>query len=108
MNIAITIPQKIPWKEYEKELRAAENGSILNYKVRSFPKVEVGAKCYIVYKGIVKGWMKITGFSEKEFTCDITGKHWKGKFVERAGKFHAVKPTPMAGFRGYRYVDELG
>ncbi|MFW6233307.1 MAG: hypothetical protein ACOC3Z_01445 [Nanoarchaeota archaeon] len=107
MDIIITLPSSIRWEEYEKELNWVKDGkNVLNFKVNHFPKLaKVGDKCYLNYKGNIIGWMYITGLSEKEFTCDVTGKVWKGKFIERSGKFNKIKPLPMKGFQGFRYFN---
>ncbi len=102
-DIIITIPKSIKWSDYEKELEAARNGEIMNYKVNSWPKTEIGRKCYIVHDGKLKGYMIISGMGEKEFTCTTTGQRWKGKFIERTGKFYPVPPVEMKGFQGFRY-----
>jgi len=104
-DIIITIPAKIEWEDYKKELSKVENGvGILNFKVSKFPKdAHVGNKCYVVHRGFIKGYMIISGFSEKNFKCQITGKKWVGKFIERTGKFHYIEPEPMYGFQGFRY-----
>lgn len=105
-DIVITIPKAIKWEVYEKELEAAENGETMNFKVRHFPNTKPGSKCYVCHDGFIKGWMKISKLSEKEFDCTTTGKTWKGKFVERTGKFNALdEPIPMKGFRGFKYFD---
>ena len=105
-DIIITIPAKIEWSDYEKELDRVENNknSILNFKVSKFPKdTHVGNKCYVVHRGFIKGYMLISGFSEKNFKCEITGKKWIGNFIERTGKFYRTRPQPMKGFQGFRY-----
>ena len=104
MDIIITIPKGTSWDDYKKELVAAENGEIMNFKVTNFPtKASVGSKCYVVYDGKVMGYMLISGMSEKSFVCSTTGKHWDGKFIERSGKFYPTDPVEMPGFRGFRY-----
>ncbi len=105
MDIVITIPSSIEWDEYKKELDSVIDGkNVLNFKVSNFPKMcKVGDKCYLNYKGYVKGWMTIVGFSDKNFICNTTGKDWSGKFIERSGPFHEIKPIPMKGFQGFRY-----
>ena len=103
-DIIVTLPKKIKWEEYQKELKNAEKGDILNFKVNSFPKTKVGNKCYLLHDGEIKGYMKISGLKEKDFTCTTTGKKWKGKFIERTGKFYELKEKiQMKGFQGYRY-----
>lgn len=105
-DIVITIPKSISWKDYEKELAAVKDGSmVLNFKTANFPNTKVGNKCYIVHDGEIKGWMKIVGMDEKEFTCETTGKTWKGKFIQRSGPFHYIPPIEMKGFQGFRYVN---
>lgn len=102
-DIIITIPKSIKWSDYQKELQAAEAGEIMNFKVNNFPKTKVGNKCYVLHDGSIKGYMVISGLSEKDFTCTTTGKEWVGKFIERTGKFYPITPVPMKGFQGFRY-----
>ena len=107
-SLIITLPSTIKWGDYEKELKKTANYKHnLNFKVHNFPKgVHVGDKCYIVHNGVIKGWMEIVGFSEKEFNCTTTGKKWDGKFIERSGPFHYLNKTiPYKGFQGFRYFD---
>lgn len=102
-DIIITIPKLVKWSEYKHELNAAENGEILNFKVNHFPKTDIGNKCYICYNGNIIGYHIICGKSEKEFQCTTTGNMWKGKFIERTGKFYNITPIPYKGFQGFRY-----
>lgn len=105
-DIIITLPKETRWEDYEKELEAVKDGKeVMNFKVGSFPnQTSVGSKCYLAHQGVIKGWMEIVGLSEKEFTCSTTGREWKGKFIERSGKFHKIDPPiPMKGFQGFRY-----
>jgi hypothetical protein len=104
-DIIITIPKNISWEDYKKELDRAEQGEILNFKVSNFPKTNKGAKCYICHDGYIKGYMIISGFSENEFNCTTTGKHWKGKFIQRTGKFYPINPIQYKGFQGFRYFN---
>lgn len=102
-DIIITIPRGISWEEYEMELKAAKNGEIMNFKVNAFPKTAIGKKCYIVHRGFIRGYMIISGFSSKKFTCSTTGKEWEGKFIERTGDFFPINSIKMIGFQGFRY-----
>lgn len=105
-DIIVTLPKTISWDDYKKELKSVEDYShVMNFKVNHFPKTNIGAKCYLVYKGELIGWMKIVGMKEKDFTCSTTGKKWSGKFIERSGPFHKISPTPMKGFQGFRYMN---
>lgn len=105
LAIVITLPAKIEWSDYEKELLAAASGETLNFKVSHFPTdVSVGSKCYLVHRGYIRGWMTISGFSTKRFQCTTTGKWFDGKFIERTGAFHYLdEKLPMNGFQGFRY-----
>ena len=105
-DIIVTLPKNISWSDYKKELDAVSDySSVINFKVNAFPKTKKGNKCYLVHCGNIVGWMEIVGLSEKKFTCSITGKEWSGKFIERSGPFHYIKPIPMKGFQGFRYFD---
>jgi len=105
-NIIITIPKSVKWEDYQKEIdTVADRSYVMNFKVNGFPKVNIGARCYLIHNGFIKGWMEIVGFSEKDFVCYTTLNEWKGKFIERSGKFHELKnPIPMKGFQGFRYI----
>lgn len=105
-DIIITIPKTIKWSEYQKELEAAENGEILNFKVNILPKTKIGNRCYICYDGNIIGYHIISGITNKEFKCSTTGKDWKGNFIERTGKFHEINKIPMKGFQGFRYFNK--
>ncbi len=86
-DIVITIPKNIKWIDYEKELLAAKNGAIMNFKVPFLPKNDiVGSKCYLCYNGYIIGYMYICGVSDKGFKCTSTGKQWDCNFLERAGE----------------------
>ena len=104
--IVIPPPSNIEWSDYEKELATVSDGrQSLNFKVSNFPKgIKVGSKCYLVHRGFVVGWMRVSGMSEKTFRCSTTGKTWSGKFIERSGPFHyRDEEIPMKGFQGFRY-----
>ena len=105
-DVIATLPKTIKWSDYEKELEAVKNGNnVMNFKVSSFPNTAPGNKFYIVHDGFIKGWMKIVGLSEENFTCSTTGKKWSGKFVQRSGPFNYIEPIPMKGFQGFRYYN---
>jgi hypothetical protein len=107
-DIMITIPATTDWEtEYAKEIAAAAAGEIMNYKIHNSPKfIDKTSRCYVTHKGVVKGWMQVLGLVyNNTFTCSTTGEEWEGNFIQRTGEFHPVKPAPMPGFRGFRYVD---
>jgi len=106
-DIIITLPAKIEWNEYQKELDMVKDGTnVLNFKVSYFPKeTGIGSKCYLIHRGVIKGWMLIVGFEEKDFVCEVTGNKWSGKFIQRSGMFYPISPIPMKGFQGFRYFN---
>ena len=105
-DIVITLPSKIKWSDYEKELNAVKDESqVINFKVSFLPKCKP-EKVYICYKGNIIGWMKCCGMIDgKSFDCTTTGEHWEGKFIQRTGEFHKIEPIPMKGFQGFRYFE---
>ena len=107
-NIIITIPKTIKWEDYKKELDNAEKGDIMNFKVPFLPKIPIiGNKCYVVYKGFIKGYMIISGvIDNSNFNCTTTGQNWSGKFIQRTGKFYYLtEEIPYKGFQGWRYYE---
>lgn len=108
--ICITLPSKIEWADYEKELAAVADGSqVMNFKVPFLPK-EHCRRCYVAWRGEIIGWMTICGtVSGHSFKCTTTGKGWDGKFIQRTGEFHYLPdPKPkMKGFQGWRYIEEI-
>lgn len=106
-DIIITLPSKVKWEEYEKELEAVKDGeNVLNFKVPYLPKeTEVGKRCYLAHNGYIRGWMEIVGLILNDFTCQITGKKWSGNFIQRSGPFNKITPIPMKGFQGFRYFN---
>ena len=107
MDIIITLPAKIEWSDYQKEIEKVTNSDeFMFFKVASFPKnTVVGERCYIVHRGYIKGWMKIAYIGNHDFVCSTTGKTWEGKFIARNGKFNPIAPIKMKGFQNWRYYN---
>jgi len=103
----LTVPKTTAWSDYQRELAAVADGSVvMNYRVRFFPKgMQAGDRCYVVHDGRVRGWMKVVGLVDApdEWTCTTTGRRWPpGRYIQRSGPFHAVDGPEMTGFRGVR------
>lgn len=107
MDIIVTLPAKIKFSDYQKELDETAKGGTINFKVGFLPKnSKVNDKCYLVHRGFIIGYMLIAGFSNKSFVCTTTGKKWTGNFIERYGKFYKLAvPIPYKGFQGWKYFD---
>lgn len=107
-DIVITLPSKIEWEDYKKEIEAvADWKQVMNFKVPFLPKDKNIDRCYVCHRGKVVGWMKVVGLSEDtSFNCTTTGKGWSGKFIQRSGPFHYLNnPRDFRGFQGWRYYD---
>lgn len=107
MDWIITLPQRVEWLDYERELAAVtDRTSVLNYRVHRAPKaMRPGDRCFLVWRGRVRGWMEIVGVVEhpQGFTCQTTGVYWRpGIYIQRAGEFHLIDGPVMLGFRGVR------
>ena len=112
MNIIITIPKKIKWEDYKKELETVVDGSqMMLFKIPFKPKHDLkGNRCYVCYNGCIQGWMEIVDVIYSDgFTCSTTGTVWpEGWYICRSGKFHLMEDMVlMKGFRGIRYVGDM-
>ena len=110
--ICITLPSKIKWSDYQKELEKVKYGDYqMNFKLPTIPKkVHIGDRCYICHKGKLIGWMQIVDIKQlNDFDCLTTGTHWKsGCYICRSGKFHYLtQDISMKGFQGYKYINEI-
>lgn len=104
----VTLPKAVEWADYQQELDAvADGGSALNYRINGPLKdLEPGDRCFLIWRGQVRGWMAITGivYHPDGFTCSTTGRRWPaGYYLQRSGPFHAVENGPaIRGFQGVR------
>lgn len=109
MDWMITIPKKIKWSDYEKELEVVKDRSqVMLFKVPPhFKSAQLGERCYVVYDGKIKGWMHIEGLVHilNDWTCSTTGKVWsKGRYLQRSGPFYPIQEIDQKGFQGIRRV----
>jgi hypothetical protein len=105
----ITLPMHVDWNEYmrdEVEPAQCDPGLMLNFRVSNPPRaMATGDRCYIVWRGRVRGWMTIAGVKHwpEGFHCLATREEWApGKYIQRGGIFHAVSGPSMRGFQGVR------
>jgi len=103
----VTVPKTTRWDDYEAELIAVADGkSFINYRTRYFPKDMCGGhRCFTVWNGRVRGWMKIVGlwYCQRSWVCETTGAVWQpGEYIQRSGPFYTVEGPEMKGFRGVR------
>lgn len=104
MDWIITLPKTVKWVDYEHELRAAEAGSVLSYRVPFKAGVAKGDRVFVVWYGRVRGFMTATGTVYlDQLICSTTGAEWRpGWYVQRTGRFFAFDGCAMKGFRGIR------
>lgn len=106
----VTLPQTVEWEDYEKELKAVEKSKypgdpVMNYRLPYKPKAQPGDRCFVVWRGKIRGWMNIVGVQHypEGFQCTTTGNFWKpGWYLQRAGWFCEQDGPEMKGFRGLR------
>lgn len=107
-DVMVTLPAGGEWVDYQRELAAAAQGGVLAYRVPTLPtQPVVGGRCYLVHRGLVRGWMPLVAAQEisRNFTCDVTGTVWEaGKYLLRSGEFHLLNPVAQRGFQGWKYV----
>lgn len=109
-HIILTVPAKVSWNLLEAEFARCEQWSESKlFRVAYLPRSGnvVGAKCYVVHQGQVRGWIAITALiANKRFRCTTTGEVYDGTFIECSGPFSYQKePIYMKGFQGWRYYN---
>lgn len=102
----ITIPKTVKWEDYEKEIAQVADGRfVMNYRLPRKPSAQTGDRCFVVWNGKVRGWMRVVNVLhvDHEFRCLTTGTPWMfGWYIQRSGEFHRVDGEKMKGFRGIR------
>jgi len=104
----LTLPRTVEWEEYQKELTVVKSGvQVMNYRLPYRPKAQAGDRCFLCWRGKVRGWMRVTGVMVINkggyFSCTTSGAIWgSGHYLQRSGKFYVVDGPVMKGFRGLR------
>lgn len=109
-HIIITVPAKTSWSLLEQEFARCEKYSDSKlFRVPNLPRSGnvVGAKCYVVHQGVVKGWIHVSALiPHHKFRCTTTGEVYEGTFIECSGPFSYMKEKIyMRGFQGWRYYN---
>ena len=111
MDWLITLPKKVSWKIYKRELDAVEDRKgVLCFPVSHLPKeMEIGDRMFLLWNGKIKGWMEIVYFGwMRRFRCRTTEKHLpEGYYIQYSGEFHEIKNIKMKGFRGIMEFPKL-
>lgn len=103
----VTLPRHVEWGDFERDLDAVRDGSrLLNHRIPRAPEgMRAGDRCYLVWRGRVRGWMRIVAVADQAegFRCEATGREFPaGVYVQSAGEFHRVDGPAMQGFHGVR------
>lgn len=102
----LTLPKYVEWEDYQKELDAVcDRSGVLNYRLGQKYGCQPGERCYLVWRGRVRGWMEIVDmvYHRSGFECETTGQFWRpGWYLQRSGPFRKVKGEMYRGFQGVR------
>jgi len=110
-DIIVTTPQSqmANAAQEAKDCMAAGGGTYF----RRFPRAYAPHRCnkgdrvWYVEDGYIRGFCVITEIvCSTGMTCDTTGRQWpEGIYIIMdATRWHWIKPVPMRGFQGFRYV----
>jgi len=113
-NLLITIPQKGDlrhWCNVEPILEGCvDEENFWTFSCSHFPKQSgVGALCFIVHSGYVRGYFTILEFTEEAVYRTTTNQneveYKAGKKVKLVTWRRLGKPIERTGFQGYCYTD---
>jgi hypothetical protein len=99
-DVIISLPKNKTWIEYLMHFTDLQhtNGTIHVF-VQEIPKTEPGNKCYIVFDGILRGWMKISKLTETQHN---------EVYLELLPNLNEVgKNVPMSEIDGFKYYFHL-
>ena len=64
-DIIVSLPKSKSWFEYLAHfLELKSSNGFIEVIVPTIPKTKSGNKCYIVYDGLLKGWLKVNKVKE--------------------------------------------
>jgi len=110
MDIVVTIPKTRLKLVEEEEARVAEGMKkgedwMYFWSIPTEPRnAGHGDRMYFVWEGAVRAYHVILGFDENR-RCDHSRVLFPGLVAVLKPEIHEIKPVPMKGFRGYRYID---
>lgn len=85
------------WKGYRRRFRKLTKGAwgVYNHPCSKFPEdLQAGDRCYFLYDGRVRGWMRIVGHvqSTNPWVCSSTQKQMPaGCFLQTAGSLNEIE-----------------
>ena len=109
MDWIIALPSTA-WSKHREQLQTIEDGyTVVYFSVVKMPEeMEMGDRLWLLWKGKIKGWIKISYFGRmRRFHCKTTDKHLpEGLYVQVSGRFHEIKGKKMRGFKGIRKYND--
>jgi len=112
LNIVVTTPKSESENSKQEAAKCINNdGGYYFRRLPTRPKnIDVGSKIFYVEDGYIRGFGVISNIEEKteDMKCTTTGTKWRpGIYVTiPANSWQWIKPIPMKGFQGWRYLDE--
>jgi hypothetical protein len=112
MDIIVTTPRSEMANAAREAADCIRDGGgqyFRRFPLRQHPLVEPGDRVYYVEDGFIRGFarIEITLDDSSGKRCDTTGRDWSPGFYVymAASSWHWIRPIPMRGFQGFRYVD---
>ncbi len=112
MDIIVTTPKsQMENAKKEAEHCISKGGGIYfrRFSLNKKPKIEKGNKVFYVEDGYLRGYATVLYTQEADGQiCEVTGKQYLPGFyvVMDAKSWKWIKPIPMKGFQGYRYLKD--
>ena len=110
MDIIVTTPksQMANAAQEAADCIAANGGEYFRrFAPSGVPRIHPGERVWYVEDGFIRGFCMVVGVKlASEMKCATTGREWPaGHYVIMdATRWYWIKPIPMKGFQGFRYV----
>lgn len=109
-DIMVTTPRHQS-KNAEAEARSCVRAGGGDYfrRFARLPKgLKIGSRLFYVEDGYLRGYAVVSNVRTGQMRCDVTGKKWApGAYaVMRADSWKWIRPIPIRGFQGWRYMPQ--
>lgn len=111
MDIIVTTPKsQMLIAKQEAENCIADGGGeyFRRFPSHRAPKINIGERVFYVEDGYIRGYAYASRVFQapRYIQCDTTGRWWGPGFyvIMPADSWRWIRPIPMRGFQGYRYV----
>lgn len=108
MNIMVCVPKNQIDHFWNDE---CPEGCVENWTLSQRPsKLQPGEFIYFVINRKIVARAEVSGISDQSFTCESTGRQWRGFHVQWQPddfeKFETARTVVDKGFRGFRYISD--